>query len=314
MTTLLLTGASGFVGGAVLKVAQQRGMMIRPVFRSFASAKELSGAVYVSSLDGDTDWSSALKGVDVVIHAAARAHVMHRDALDLLTEYRRINVQGTINLARQSVDAGVKRMVFISSIGVNGAETFNKPFSVYDKPAPHSPYAVSKLEAEQGLLALASETGMEIVIIRPPLVYGPNAPGNFGSLMYWLDRGVPLPLGAVSHNRRSLVGLDNLVDLILTCVEHPKAANQIFLVSDGEDLSTKELLKRLTIAMNSPTYLFSIPVGFLAFLAKLFGKRAIAQHLLRSLQVDIRETCELLNWAPPMSVDEGLRKAAKETK
>lgn len=311
MVSLLLTGASGFVGGSVLKAAQLRGMAVRPVFRSLASAKGLDDAVLVSSLDGKTDWSYVLQGVDVVIHTAARAHVMCKEALDPLAEYRRVNVQGTLNLARQSADAGVKRMVFISSIGVNGAETFRKPFGVYDEPAPHSPYAVSKHEAERGLQALAVETGIEIVIIRSPLVYGPNAPGNFGSLMSWLRRGVPLPLGAVTQNRRSLVGLDNLVDLILTCVEHPKAANQTFLVSDGEDLSTTELLQRLGKAMKRPARLLPVPAGLLAFAAQLLGKGAVAQRLLGSLQVDIGETCELLGWTPPMSVDEGLRKAAK---
>ena len=229
---------------------------------------------------------------------------------DPLADFRKVNVEGTINLAVQAASAGVKRFVFISTIGVNGAETFDSPFDIQDVPAPHSHYAISKYEAEVGLQALALESDMEVVVIRPPLCYGPNAPGNFGALMRWMQRKLPLPFGAVTHNRRSLVGLDNLVDLILTCIDHPRAANQTFLVSDGEDLSTADLLHRMGRAMKQPASMFPVPTPLLAAAAYFLGKKSVAQSLLGSLQVDIRKTCEILDWKPPLSVDEGLRRAA----
>jgi nucleoside-diphosphate-sugar epimerase len=310
--TVLLTGASGFVGRAVLNAAKQRGVVVRPVFRSLAAVKGLAGAVMVPGLDGEADWSQALQGVDVVIHSAARAHVMREEALDPLTEYRRVNVQGTANLARQAAAAGVRRFVFISSIKVNGEATLpDRPFTADDAPAPEDAYGISKAEAETELRRIAQETGMEVTIIRPPLIYGPGVKGNFSSLMNWVRRGLPLPLGGVTHNRRSLVGLDNLVDLIWVCVEHPKAANQTFLISDGEDLSTTELLRRIGKALSRPARLLWVPAGLIALMASLLGKKVISQRLLGSLQVDISKTCELLNWKPIVAVDEGLRKAVE---
>jgi len=310
--TVLLTGASGFVGRAVLGTAKQRGVEMRPVFRSLDSAKEHPGAALVPGLDGEADWSQALQGVDVVIHAAARAHVMREEALDPLTEYRRVNVQGTANLARQAAAAGVRRFVFISSIKVNGEATLpDRPFTVDDAPAPEDAYGISKAEAETELRRIAQETGMEVTIIRPPLIYGPGVKGNFSSLMNWVRRGLPLPLGGVTHNRRSLVGLDNLVDLIWVCVEHPKAANQTFLISDGEDLSTTELLRRIGKALNRSARLLWVPAGLIALMASLLGKKVISQRLLGSLQVDISKTCELLDWKPIVAVDEGLRRAVE---
>lgn len=309
---VLLTGASGFVGGAVLGAAKQRDVEVRPVFRSSGSAKWHPGAALVPELDGETDWAQALKGVDVVIHAAARAHVMCEEALDPLTEYRRVNVQGTSNLARQAAAAGVRRFVFISSIKVNGERTLSgRPFTVDDAPAPEDAYGISKLEAETDLRRIAQETGMEVTIIRPPLIYGPGVKGNFSSLINWVHRGLPLPLGGVTHNRRSLVGLDNLVDLIWVCVEHPKAANQTFLISDGEDLSTTELLRRIGKALSRPVRLHKVPPGLIVLIASMLGKKAITQRLLGSLQVDIGKTCELLDWMPKVIVDEGLRKSVE---
>jgi len=246
------------------------------------------------------------------VHCAARVHVMADTAANPLAEFRRVNVQGTLNLARQAAAAGVRRFAFVSSIGVNGAETFGLPFSAQDVAAPHSPYAVSKYEAELGLQALAAETGMEVVIIRPPLVYGLGAPGNFGSLIRWLRRGVPLPLGAI-HNQRSLVSLDNLVDLIVTCLTHPAAINQTFLVSDGEDVSTTELLRRMGQALGRPARLVPVPVSWLKLAAKLVGKPDVAQRLCGSLQVDIEKTRRLLGWTPPLSLDQGLKRAAGNT-
>lgn len=310
--TVLLTGASGFVGKAVLKTAQQRSLKIRPVFRSMDSAKGHPEAVLVSGLDGAADWSQALKGVDVVIHAAARAHIMREEALDPLAEYRRVNVEGTLNLARQAAAAGVRRFVFISSIKVNGEATaLGRPFTADDAPAPEDAYGLSKAEAEAQLQQVAQETGMEVTIIRPPLIYGPGVKGNFASLVRWVHRGLPLPLGGVTHNRRSLVGLDNLVDLILVCADHPKAANQTFLISDGEDLSTTELLKRIGKALKQPACLLWVPAGAISFMAGLVGKKVISQRLLGSLQVDVHKTCELLDWKPSVAVDEGLRRAVE---
>ena len=271
---ILLTGASGFVGSAILKTAQRRSIKIRPVYRSLDSVKGQPEAALVSGLDSAADWFKALHGVDVVIHAAARAHVMREAALDPLAEYRRINVEGTVNLARQAAVAGVRRFVFISSIKVNGEATaLGHPFTADDSPAPEDAYGVSKAEAEAKLKQVAQETGMEVTIIRPPLIYGPGVKGNFVSLINWVGRGLPLPLGAVTHNRRSLVGLDNLVNLILVCVDHPKAANQIFLVSDGEDLSTADLLRKISGALGRPARLLWVPLGLIPFMAGLVGKR-----------------------------------------
>jgi nucleoside-diphosphate-sugar epimerase len=310
--TLLLTGASGFVGRAVLDAAKQRGIDVRPVFRSLDSAKRHPGAVLVPGLDGEVDWSQALQGVDAVIHSAARAHVMDEEALDPLTEYRRVNVQGTSNIARQAAAAAVRRFVFISSIKVNGEKTLlGRPFTAEDAPVPEDDYGLSKAEAETELRRIAEETGMEVTIIRPPLIYGPGVKGNFSSLINWVRQGLPLPLGGLTHNRRSLVGLDNLVDLILVCVEHPKAANQTFLISDGEDISTTELLRKISKALSRPARLLWVPAGLLALIASLLGKRVISQRLLGSLQVDIHKTGELLDWKPLVSMDEGLRKAVE---
>lgn len=310
--TVLLTGASGFVGKAVLKTSQQRGMNIRPVFRSLDSAKGHPDALLVSGLDGSADWSQALNGVDVVIHAAARAHIMREEALDPLAEYRRVNVEGTLTLARQAAAAGVRRFVFISSIKVNGEATaLGRPFTADDAPAPEDAYGLSKAEAEAQLKQVAQEMGVEVTIIRPPLIYGPGVKGNFASLVRWVHRGLPLPLGGVTHNRRSLVGLDNLVDLILVCADHPKAANQTFLISDGEDLSTTELLKRIGKALKQPARLLWVPPSAISFMAGSVGKRMISQRLLGSLQVDINKTCQLLDWKPSVAVDEGLRRAVE---
>jgi nucleoside-diphosphate-sugar epimerase len=309
---LLVTGASGFVGRYLCLEAGARGFSVRAASRCQCDFSGQNECVATGNIDGHTNWSTALRGCDAVVHLAARAHVTNESHGDSLAEFRRVNVDGALNLARQAVSAGLSRFVYISSIVVNGAETFGAPFGPMDDPAPRSHYAVSKYEAELGLQKLAIETGIEVVTIRPPLVYGPNAPGNFGYLMRWLRRGVPLPFGALTQNRRSLVSLDNLVDLILTCVRHPKAAGQTFLVSDGHDLSTSELLQRLGKAMSQPVRLLPVPADVLSFTAALFGKRFMAQSLIGSLQVDISKNREVLNWSPPFSVDEGLRSAVEE--
>ncbi len=308
---ILVTGANGFVGSALCAELARRECSVRGVVREPSRSAGLRcELVNVGDIGPATDWSEALEGVEVVAHLAARVHVMRDSASDPLAEFRRVNVAGTLNLARQAVDAGVRRLVFISSIGVNGAETFDMPFTPEDKAAPHSPYAISKHEAELGLRQIAQETGLEVVIIRPPLVFGPDAPGNFNKLLRIVHKGIPLPLGAI-HNQRSLVALDNLVDLIVTCLHHPAAANQTFLVSDGEDLSTTALLRRTAAALGRPARLIPVPAPVLRTVARLLGKADFAQRLCGSLQVDISKTRELLGWSPLVSVDEALRKTAR---
>ncbi|KIL05834.1 nucleoside-diphosphate sugar epimerase [Stutzerimonas stutzeri] len=303
---ILLTGATGFLGRALVAwLSQQDGLCLSFARRSQPAESGLL-AHFVGELSADTDWSSALAGQQLVIHAAARAHIMNDEMTDPLSEYRRVNVEGTLNLARQATAAGVKRFIFISSIGVNG-NINTCPFTADDRPNPAESYAQSKWEAEQGLWKIQQETGMELVIIRPPLVYGPSAPGNFGSLVRWIEKGIPLPLGAI-HNRRSLVGIDNLVDLIIRCINHPAAANQVLLAGDGEDLSTTELLRAVGKAIGRPARLIPVPAAVLQCGATLLGKQAMAQRLLGSLQVDISKTCELLDWKPPYTVEEGLRR------
>jgi len=324
---ILVTGATGFVGKAVI----QR-LLAEDESRRVAVAVRRGGQQWpervlprvTGNLEPSTDWSVALGGASAVVHCAARVHVMSDTATNPLAEFRRVNVQGTLNLARQAATAGVQRFIFLSSIKVNGEATpaphpcplpgargkERENFSADDVPAPEDPYGISKMEAEAGLRQIAAQTGMAVVIIRPPLVYGPGVKANFAALMRATQRGWLLPLGAV-HNQRSLVALDNLVDLIATCLTHPAAANQTFLVSDGEDVSTTELLRRMGKAMGRPARLLPVPTGLLKLAATIVGRRDMAQRLYGSLQVDIEKTRRLLDWTPPLSLDEGLRKAAK---
>jgi UDP-glucose 4-epimerase len=314
MSALFITGANGFVGAAVCRHALSSGREVRAAVRDANKARPDVDTVTVAPMDGHTDWREALQGCGSVIHAAARVHVMNEASADPLGEFRRVNVQGTLNLARQAATAGVRRFVFVSSIKVNGESTqARRPYSAIDTPAPLDAYGVSKAEAEQGLRRIAAETGLEIVIVRPPLVYGPGVKANFASLMRAVQRGLPLPLGAVTDNRRSLVALDNLVDLLIVCVDHPAAANETFLVSDGEDLSTAALIRRMGQALGKPARLLPVPPSWLTMGAMLLGKRAVAQRLLSSLQVDISHTRDILGWTPPVGVDEGLRRAAAGT-
>lgn len=306
---ILLTGSSGFVGQRLVDYLLEHTdaslrLVVRKIpSRNFNQRVTLGSVVDISV---DTDWQDILLDCNVVIHAAARVHVMEEHAHDPLRAYREINVSGTLNLARQAAKQGVKRFIFLSSIKVNGEATANgKPFSPHDIALPECPYSISKYEAEQGLLALSKETGMEVVIIRPVLVYGPGVKGNFKTMMEWLQKGAPLPLGIV-NNKRSFVSVNNLVDLITTCITHPRAANQIFLVSDGDDLSTTELLKKLRNLFDKRSILLPVPIWVLNGVARLLGKKVVADRLCESLQVDINKAHELLGWRPMAKVDDVL--------
>jgi nucleoside-diphosphate-sugar epimerase len=311
---ILVTGATGFVGGALVKQLAAdltfRGV-VAAVRREASAWPEGVQRVPVGDLVPTTDWRAALQGVDAVVHCAARVHVMQDDAADPLEAYREVNVRGTLNLARQAAHAGVSRFVFVSSIKVNGETTQpGRPFTADDTPSPLDPYGVSKMEAERGLRDIEAQTGMEVVIVRPPLVYGPGVKANFAAMMRWVARGIPLPLGAV-HNARSMVALDNLVDLLAACLKHSAAAGQTFLVSDGEDVSTSDLLRRTSRAVGKEVFLWPVPAFLLEWGAALLGRRAMAQRLCGSLQVDIEKTRRLLGWTPPLTLDQGLKRAVE---
>jgi nucleoside-diphosphate-sugar epimerase len=311
---VLVTGATGFVGRAVVRalLARPGVSVVAGVRRGADRLPDGVSAYQVEGLSPGCDWSGALRGCDVVVHLAARVHMMRDSSANPLEEYRFVNTHGTLSLARQALEAGVRRFVFVSSIKVNGERTEpGRPFSADDVPRPIDPYAISKWEAERGIQDLAREGGMEAVIIRPPLVYGPGVGANFRSMLRWVARGIPLPLRGVD-NRRSLVALDNLVDLISVCTDHPAAANQLFLVSDGEDVSTADLLRRIARELRTRARLVKVPPSWLVFGASLLGKRAIARRLCDSLQVDSQATRARLGWSPPLSLDEGLRIAVRD--
>lgn len=311
---VLVTGATGFIGAAVCqKLKDSRCHCVYAGIRN-ADKEDLISRLRTEILVlGDLGDSEAvecsLNHVDVVIHTAALVHQRRRkeNREDVLRNYRKINVEGTLSLARNASKCGVKRFVFLSTIKVNGESTVSgQEFHEEDKPSPSGAYAISKMEAEIGLKMLSQQTGMEVVIIRPPLVYGPDVKANFRSMIGWVNRTVPLPLGNIG-NKRSLVGIDNLVDFIHVCVEHPAAANRTFLVSDGEDVSTTELLKRTAKSMGKSIYLVPIHPRVLLFLGRLLGKEDVVQKLTSSLRVDISKSMELLNWTPPVSLDDGLK-------
>jgi len=306
MNTVLLTGSTGFVGSALLaELKKLPEFHVVSAVRSAVSPPS-DDVVVVGNIDGTTDYSSALNGVDVVVHSAARAHIMRDEVSDPLAEYRKVNVEGTLNLAKQAVAAGVKRFVYISSIKVNGESTTSMAaFTETDSAKPEDPYGVSKHEAEEGLRLLAQETGLEVVIIRPPLVYGPGVKANFLSLIKLSATKLPLPFGAV-NNHRSMVYVGNLVDLIVRCINHPAAANQTFLVSDGEDVSLRNLVTYIRLCFGRSPRLLPVPVGLFKLAGALTGKRGVVDRLVGDLQVDSTKARALLEWAPLFTVTQGI--------
>ena len=308
---VLVTGASGFVGRELCKELSRRGESVVAIVRESTGVEVLSTQeVRIADLAENRDWSSVFEGVGVVVHLAARVHMMGEKASQNLDDYRALNVDGTERLARAAAAQGVRRFIFLSSIKVNGESTQpGRPYTPDDVPGPVDAYGISKLEAEKALRKLAKETGMEVVIIRPVLVYGPGVKANFRTMMRAMNRGIPLPLGSID-NRRSLVALENLVDLIATCKDHSNAAGQIFLVSDGHDLSTTELLRRTSLALGRSPRLFPMSNWFLRMAARIIGKTDFVERLCGSLQVDITKTRTLLNWDPPVKLDVALEKAA----
>ncbi len=306
---ILVTGANGFIGSAIVQRIQKDGEHnVRGAVRQRET--DIVGRtdyVSIGDLSGETDWRRALESIRTVVHTAARVHTTTENPVDNVAEFRKVNVEGTISLAQQAVSQGVRRLIFISSIKVNGEETTTAScFRPDDIPAPLDAYGASKFEAEQALLDISDNTGLEIVIIRPPLVYGPGVKANFETMIKWSNRRVPLPFGAI-RNKRSLVGLINLVDVIIRCLEHPKAVGQIFLVSDDNDLSTTELLRRTSAALGKSALLVPVPQRWLEKVTDLLNVQHISQRLFCSLRVDMSKTKRMLDWSPPITVDDELR-------
>lgn len=304
---ILITGATGFVGRVLVEylVSNSTHKVVVASRRTNITFPVGVDHVEVSDLTESTCWNQALNNVDCIIHMAARVHVMNDSSADPLSEFRSVNVDGTLNLARQSVNAGIKRFIFISSVGVNGATTLARPFSDNLAPKPHSAYTVSKLEAENALWKLSTETGMEIVVIRPPLVYGRNAPGNFGSLTKLVQKLPFLPFG-LTDNKRDFISVRNLADLLMTCANHPNAAGHTFLASDGETVSIKAFTNAIAKGLNKTLIQFPIPTSFMRLTARLVGKSAMAEQLLGNLQVDSSITQDVLDWTPPYTMEQAM--------
>ena len=310
---IAITGANGFVGRALCTSLRAQGRTVVPLVRT-AESSPPDGARVVGDIGPDTPWSDALKGVDCVVHCAARVHVMHDEDPDPRGAFRRVNVDGTRAVAVAAAAAGVRRLVFVSSLKVHGDQTLpGAPFHAKSVPAPQDAYGQSKWEAEQALWAVAATTGLEIVVVRPPLVYGPGAKANFLRLMQWVARGLPLPLGGI-HNRRSLLALGNLTDLLQICIDHPAAAGQTLLASDDHDMSTPELIRGLAAAMGRPARLLPVPVSWLRLAGRLTGQTPQIERLTGSLQVDIGHTREVLSWTPPWTVQQGLKLTVQDVK
>lgn len=308
---LLVTGANGFVGQSLCAAAAARGSSVRGATRRASPLPGGAENVVVGDIDGFTDWAAALQGVEVVVHLAARVHVMRDTSADPLAEFLQANLHATINLAVQAAHAGVKRLVYVSSIKVNGEETGEgRAFTAADSPDPHDPYAVSKWQAELALHEIAAESGLQVVILRPPLIYGPGVKGNFLRLLQALDKGIPLPL-ASTRNARSMLYLENMVDALLLCATHPAAAGQTYLVSDGEDIDTPGLLRRLGDALGRAARLLPWSPAVLKLAGRLLGKSDQVERLLGSLQVDSGKIRRELNWTPPYTLQQGLQATAE---
>lgn len=310
---VLVTGANGFIGSSLVPKLEAVAHVARSAVRQDSGAaqgKAVGDLVCIGNIDSSTRWDKALVGVDVVIHLAARVHVMHETTDNPLDAFRKVNVQGTLNLARQAAEAGVKRFIYVSSIKVNGDRTLEFPYTDDDIPAPVDPYAISKHEAEKTLLEFGRVSGMDVVIVRPPLVYGSAVGGNFKRLMQLIERGIPLPFASI-RNARSMVSVQNLVDFLIRCLEHPKAAGEIFLVADGKDWSTPELIRSIAREMNVPAHLFSFPLSLLNPIAHMAGQGQALQRLCYSLVVDISKAREYLDWTPPQSPDDAVHETVK---
>lgn len=304
---VLITGATGFVGRRVCQFLKDRDYDVTRIIRQTGTLSESNNCVVVEDIDGDSKWTGVLAGHSCVIHLASRVHVMNDVPNQSKNKYWQTNVNGTLSLAQQAATSGVKRFIYMSSIKVNGEATYKNPFRPEDVPAPVDYYGQSKHEAEKGLQAIAAATGLEVVIVRSPLVYGPEVKANFLRLLKWVHKGVPLPLGAID-NKRSLIFVDNLTDFIIECVVHPAAAGETFLVSDGVDMSTPELIRKMAFYMNHSARLIPVSVGLLKLGARALRRTAEVERICGSLQVDISKAVRLLGWHPPVSVDMGLEK------
>lgn len=307
---VLVTGANGFIGRPLCEEMLRQGWQVKAAVRLPNQLTGVAEAITVKDIDRDTDWTDAVRGVDVIIHLAARVHVMKETAADPLVEFLKVNLHGTVNLAQQAARAGVKRLVYVSSIGVNGSQTNARlPFTEADNPEPHNAYALSKWQAEQALHRIAQETGLEVVIVRPPLVYGPAAKGNFPQLLEAIDKGIPLPLKG-ANNARSLIYVGNLVDALIACATHPAAAGRTYLVSDGEDVSTAVLVEKIAQALGRNSRSFYFPPGLIWFMAGLLGRSEQVGKLFGSLRISDQRIRSELGWIPPYSLEQGLRVAA----
>ncbi|MCN4145061.1 MAG: SDR family oxidoreductase [Thiohalomonas sp.] len=313
MSKVLITGSNAFIGQFLTQSLSEDGFDCMSTYRCLPEHISLNTKKYfaVGNIDAQTQWKTALTAVDSVVHLAARVHVMQETEAGFLAAFRAVNTEGSMNMARQAVASGVKRFVYLTSIKVNGGQTTNKPFYADDQPNPRDPYGVSKFEAEQQLLALGKETGLEVVIIRPPLVYGPEVKDNFNRLIKLLDKSLPLPLAGI-NNARSLVNIENLCSLIQTCLTHPEAVGEVFLVSDGQDLSTSELFDYIAQPLDKKSRLFYLPAGLIKFMTFIRGRKAEYERLFGSLQVDIAKNEQLLGWQAVVSVQSGIANTVKK--